>query len=128
MLNLFSLLAEETQKPQGSGIGTWIILGVFVVAFIIMTVVNNKKRQKQAEEESTRKASLCPGTKIITIGGIVGEVVSVSEDNYVLATGGTTIELDKRSIYTMTLPEEVEAQLKEEAEEVKEEQEEKVEE
>ena len=76
-----------------------------------MNFFNNKKRKEQAAEDARKKDALCAGTKIITIGGIVGEVVEVTEANYTLKTGDVVIELDKRSIYQMTLPEDVQAKL-----------------
>ena len=107
MVNLFNLLADEPQ----SNWGMWIIIGVMIVGFLLMSFFNNKKRKEQAVEEAKKKDALCAGTKIITIGGIVGEVTEVSETEYTLLTGTSTMVLDKRSIYQMTLPEEVQARL-----------------
>lgn len=119
---LFNLLAEETQKKD---YGTFIFLGVVVVLFIVMMIFNSRQRKKQMAEDQKKKDSLCKGTKVITIGGIVGKVVSVDHEasTFVLATGNTEIELDKRSIYQMTLPEKAkkEAVKEEIKEEVKEE-------
>ena len=106
-MNLFNLLADEA-KPDYT---MWIIIAVLVVGFIVMNFFNNKKRKEQAAEDARKKDALCAGTKIITIGGIVGEVVEVTEANYTLKTGDVVIELDKRSIYQMTLPEDVQAKL-----------------
>ena len=108
MINLFNLLADEPEKTNPM---MWILIGALVIGFIVMNVINNKKQKKQAEEEAKKKDALCAGTKIITIGGIVGTVISVSEENYTLKTGDVVIELDRRSIYQMTLPAKVQAKL-----------------
>ena len=108
MINLFNLLADEPEKTNPM---MWILIGALVIGFIVMNVINNKKQKKQAEEEAKKKDALCAGTKIITIGGIVGTVISVSEENYTLKTGDVIIELDRRSIYQMTLPAKVQAKL-----------------
>lgn len=87
---------------------TYIILGVFLVLIIVMSIINNKKRKEQANKEAERKSKLCAGTKIITIGGIKGVVVSVddADDSFILETEGANIKFDKRAIYQMTLPDE----------------------
>ncbi|MBR5439758.1 MAG: preprotein translocase subunit YajC [Clostridia bacterium] len=105
---LFNLLAGDKQ----SNLGTYIFLGVIVVLFVVMMVFNSKQRKKQMAEDQKRKDSLCKGTKVITIGGIVGTVVSVDHEasTFVLATGNAELVFDKRAIYQMTLPEKVEKQ------------------
>ncbi len=103
-MNLFNLLAEETKTDST---GTYIFFGVIVVLFIVMMVFNSRQRKKQMAEDQKKKDSLCKGTKVITIGGIVGTVVSVDheESTFVLATGSCEMVFDKRAIYQMTLPE-----------------------
>ena len=103
---LFNLLAEETGN-KGNGYTTYIFLGVIIVLFIGMMIFNSKQRKKQAAEDQKRKDSLCKGTKVITIGGLVGTVVSVDHkaSTFVLATGNAEIVFDKRAIYQMDLPE-----------------------
>ena len=100
---LFNLLSGD----GGNNIAMYIIFGVIILAFIGMSVFQNKQRKKQAAEDQERKSKLCVGTKIITIGGIMGTVVSVNheENSFVLESEGSNIKLDKRSIYQMQLPE-----------------------
>lgn len=119
---LFNLLeGEATGKNDYTML---IVLGVIVVAFIVMSIVNNKNRKKQMAEDQQRKDSLCKGTKVITIGGIMGTVVSVDHEKstFVLETEGSKIKFDKRAIYQMDLPENKKVEAKpEKVEEVKEE-------
>lgn len=102
---LFNLLEGEANTNNGSGM--WIFLIVIVALFVVMGVVNSRQRKKQMAEDQKRKDSLCVGTKVITIGGIVGKVVSVDhkKSTFVLETEGTKINFDKRAIYQMELPE-----------------------
>ncbi|MBO5850853.1 MAG: preprotein translocase subunit YajC, partial [Clostridia bacterium] len=106
-MNLFNLLAED-QKTDSTG--TFIFLGVVAVLFIGMMIFSSRQRKKQMAEDQKKKDSLCKGTKVITIGGIVGTVVSVDheESTFVLATGNCEMVFDKRAIYQMTLPEDAE--------------------
>ena len=67
----------------------WIlgILGVFLVAMIVMTIIPQKKRQKQQQE---MMSSIAVGTKIMTIGRLVGKIVAVnSQDNTFTVNVGT---------------------------------------
>ncbi len=118
---LFNLLEGEAGKNDYTML---IVLGVIVVAFIVMSIINNKNRKKQMAEDQQRKDSLCKGTKVITIGGIMGTVVSVDHEKstFVLETEGSKIKFDKRAIYQMDLPENKKIEAKpEKVEEVKEE-------
>ncbi|MBE5744443.1 MAG: hypothetical protein E7358_07050 [Clostridiales bacterium] len=95
----------------------YIIFGVIIVGLIGMSVFNNKQRKKQQAQEQDRRNRICAGTTIITIGGIMGTVVSVDlvEKTYVLDSQGSLLKMDMRSIYQMQLPAEVEAQIAAEA-------------
>ena len=120
---LFNLLTQTTQPTNNSNPFMFIVIGVIIVAFIVMNVISNKKRQKQAKEEQEKKDSLCKGTKVLTIGGISGVVVSVDHKNntFVLESGKSQIVFDKRAIYQMELPKDAVKQEKESAETVEEE-------
>ncbi|RSX52954.1 preprotein translocase subunit YajC [Bifidobacterium samirii] len=54
-----------------------IIMIVFLVAMIAMMWWQSKKAKQQQQEKQDFRANLQPGTEIITIGGIIGKVVSV---------------------------------------------------
>ena len=120
---LFNLLEGEATGGSSNPM-MFIILGVVIIGMIVMSVINNKKRKKQAEEDQKQKDKLCKGTKIITIGGIWGTVVSVNneENTFVMESEGSLIKFDKRAIYNMILPENIVEEPKQETkEEVKEE-------
>lgn len=52
---------------------------LIVVMFGMMFWQSKKAKQQQAERQNFR-SSLQPGTKVITIGGIIGKVVSVDTE------------------------------------------------
>ena len=115
-MTLFNLLAGSDQPSGGNGYTMYIFLGIIIIAFIVMSVVQNKNRKKQMAEDQARKDKLCSGTTVITIGGIMGRVVSVDheENSFVLDTEGTKMKFDKRAIYQMQLPKKVEEEFKKE--------------
>ena len=87
----FINLAAETSGTSG-GLGgffgsTWgmivLIGGMFVLMYFMMIRPQNKRRK---EEEEMRN-SVDIGDDIITIGGIMGKVVSVKDDALIIETG-----------------------------------------
>ena len=101
-LNLLASGGDQKVSPI-----FFIVIGVVAVLFIVMNIFSNKQRKKQYAEEQAKRDSLCPDTKVITIGGIVGTVVSVNEEEntFVMVSEGNALKFDKRAIYQMTLPE-----------------------
>ena len=88
-----------------SGVGTYILLGVFVVAIIGLMVwqnISNKKRAKEAQEMVN---NIKIGDRVKTIGGICGFVAEVNdaENTFVLETGmegkKSYVKFDKAAIY-----------------------------
>ena len=66
--------------------GMWgiIIYLVFIVAlFYFMILRPNKKRAKQEQE---LRDSIAVGSDVTTIGGIVGTVVNIKDDNITIET------------------------------------------
>ena len=56
-----------------------ILIVIVVMMFGMMFLQSRKAKQQQAERQDFR-ANLQPGTEIITIGGVIGKVVSVDSD------------------------------------------------
>lgn len=115
--NLLSAPASTDSTSARGGVGTqqiiiWIILGVFLVGLIVMNFLSNKKRKAQMEAEKEKRNAIKPGFKVMTIGGIVGTVVSVDDDanSFVLQTGTDEnpnyIKFDKVAIYSSEDPNE----------------------
>ncbi len=62
-----------------------IMLVVFGVIMYFMIIRPQKKREKKQQE---LRNSIDVGDEVTTIGGIVGRVVSVKEDTFVIETAG----------------------------------------
>lgn len=102
------LISDANNGDGGSGWTIWVIVGVVVlllVAMIVLPMITNKKR---AKTENEKRDSLSVGDTIMTIGGIVGVVKSISEPapnrkEFVIETGDgektTTITLDIKALY-----------------------------
>lgn len=71
--------------------GNWwlyIVIGVVLVGMILLTVIPQKKRQKQQQQMMD---SLAVGTKIMTIGRMVGKITQINPDNTLVINVGTEL-------------------------------------
>ena len=118
---LFNLLAEEGGK--GFNLQTLIpiiIIVVLLVAFFVWSFISQRKKQKNFNETI---AAVRPGSKVKTIGGIVGTVVEVDDEEgtFVLRTGDSAgnesyMKFDKQAIYQTDAKPEPAAEKKEKEE------------
>ncbi len=87
-MNTFLLMAGAQQasgQQGGAGSYSYIILMVLLVGVMYFMMIRpQKKRQK---EEQEMRSALEIGDEIITIGGIVGKVVTIREEDIVIETG-----------------------------------------
>ncbi|MBQ9145735.1 MAG: preprotein translocase subunit YajC [Clostridia bacterium] len=88
--NCFWMLAETT-TPENSegGLGGWpiyLIFGVVIVLMIVMTVIPNRKKRKEYEK---MQSEIRPGTKVMTIGRMIGTVVRVYDNGTLEVDVGT---------------------------------------
>ena len=111
LINLLESVVDSTNKNNVGG--DWWVWLIILVPFVILLVFNyfsSKKRTEQAEAEKQRRNAIQPGYILVTIGGIVGTVVSVNEEegSFILQTGDeehpTYLKLDKVAIYSWEDP------------------------
>jgi preprotein translocase subunit YajC len=77
----YLLLAGETD-PWAS-IGT---IGLMVVMFVFLYFFMIRPQKKQQKEQQDMRNSLAVGDEVTTIGGIIGKVVSIKGETFVLET------------------------------------------
>ena len=79
--------------------GTLVMMVAMIAIFYFMLIRPENKRKKEAEQ---MRSAVKKGDKITTIGGIVGTVVDVKENNIVIETSAdqVRIELAKWAIST----------------------------
>ena len=81
-----------TEAAAAGGLGSTVIMMVAMLAiFYFMLIRPENKRKKEAEE---MRASVRKGDKITTIGGVVGTVVDVKENNIVLETSADQVRIE----------------------------------
>ena len=74
----------DATQTLGGGMGfTWIIMIVMLVGMWWFTSRSQKKKDQEAQN---MRDSLQVGDEVTTIGGIIGKVVSIKEETFVLET------------------------------------------
>lgn len=80
----FNTLLENTAQgnPLGGSMGLIIMVLMFVVLYFVMIRPQKKQEKKDAE----MRQNLAVGDEVTTIGGIIGKVVSIKDETFVLET------------------------------------------
>lgn len=74
------------------GMGTLLLPLVLMLALMYFLMIRpENKRKKQAEE---MRNSLKKGDQITTIGGIVGKIVHVTDDNIIIETSDDRVRME----------------------------------
>ena len=68
-----------------------LMIGGMIAIFYFMMIRPENKRKKEAEE---MRNSLSVGDRITTIGGIVGVIVNIKEDKFVIETGADQVRIE----------------------------------
>ena len=82
-----------TAAPTAAGgLGSTIVMMVVMLGiFYFMLIRPENKRKKEAEQ---MRSSVRKGDKITTIGGVVGTVVDVKENNIVIETSADQVRIE----------------------------------
>ena len=88
----------NSNSPMGGYSSILLMVGLVAVMYFLM-IRPQKKRQK---EEQEMRSSIEIGDEIITIGGIVGKVVKIREEDIVIETGAdrTKMRLQRWAVNT----------------------------
>ncbi|MBR3978014.1 MAG: preprotein translocase subunit YajC [Oscillospiraceae bacterium] len=87
MLNFLTATAQGGNQM----ISTVLMLVIMVGVFYFMLIRPENKRKKEAEE---LRSNVKVGDQITTIGGIVGTVVSVKDEKFVIETGADRVRIE----------------------------------
>ena len=89
---LYFLEGAATDAAQSGGLlGMLPMLLIMIGVFYFMLIRPENKRKKEAEE---LRSSMKNGDKITTIGGIVGTVVDVKGETFVIETGADQVRIE----------------------------------
>ena len=84
MLNRILPLFEGEQATNGGGSG-WVSI-IMIVLIVVVFYFMYRSQKKQEREATKMRDGLEVGDEITTIGGVVGEIVSIKEETIVIET------------------------------------------
>ncbi len=114
---LWNLLLDGDASANKGQAGTYIIMGVLLLAIIGLFIWQSYTNKKKAKEAQNMVNTLKIGDRVKTIGGICGFVAQINDDEntFVLETGleenKSYVKFDKGAIY-QTAPAEGSANVK----------------
>ena len=79
-----------TSTPGGLASPLIMMVAMFAI-FYFMLIRPENKRNKEAEQ---MRSAVKTGDKITTIGGVIGTVVSVKDDKFVMETGADQVRIE----------------------------------
>lgn len=91
---LYFLTSGEPTGDVGAGAGLLSMLPmllIMIAVFYFMLIRPENKRKKQAAQ---MRDELKVGDRITTIGGIVGTVVSIKDDKFVIETSADQVRIE----------------------------------
>ena len=80
-----------TDAAAGGGMSMIVMLIAMIAVFYFMMIRPENKRKKEAE---AMRSALKVGDKITTIGGVVGTVVDVKDDKFVIETSADRVRVE----------------------------------
>ena len=91
MLHFLESTGTTTTGTGPDMMSTILMLVVMLGIFYFMLIRPENKRKKEAEQ---MRSSVRKGDKITTIGGIIGTVVDVKENNIVIETSADQVRIE----------------------------------
>lgn len=93
---------DNTNKPSSwTSLLTYLIPIAILVAFFYFGILRPQK--KQEKEKKQMMDALVVGANIVSIGGIMGKVVSIKDDSVIIESGSekSRLQLSKQAISTV---------------------------
>ena len=87
---MINFLTATVDPAAGLG-STVVMMAIMLGVFYFLLIRPENKRKKEAEQ---MRSAVRKGDKITTIGGIVGTVVDVKENNIVIETSADQVRLE----------------------------------
>ena len=82
---MFQILTDAGAVSTGDMLASFLPLVLIIVFFYFFLIRPQRKRDKETQQ---MRNSIEVGDEIVSIGGIIGTVVSIREDMLVIETGG----------------------------------------
>jgi len=106
-MTFHTVILQAAPQGQGGGWSMMLMMGMLFVVFYFFMI---RPQQKKTKDAKKFRETLQKGTKVVTIGGLHGKVVDVSDKTVLIeAADGVKLRFEKSAIAmdnTMQLTEE----------------------
>ena len=91
--------AAEAAEPVQKG-GGWSMIIMMVLIFVVFYFFMIRPQTKKQKELQKQRESMKKGDKVVTAGGIFGEIKEVQENAFIIAVAkDVTLKVSKESVY-----------------------------
>ena len=100
MKMMYLLQAAGAPAPQAGG-SSWSMWIMLIAIFAVMWLFMIRPQRKQQKELQQFRDGLKKGDKVVTVGGIYGEIAEICSDNktvFLRIDGDTKIRVDKQGL------------------------------
>lgn len=95
----------EGTSGAGGGSNTLSLILVMAVIFGMFYFLAIRPQRRRQKEQQQMMQELKKGDRVVTVGGIYGEIESINEDIFVIRTeSGNTLRMAKGSIHHKIVP------------------------
>ncbi len=95
---MINLLLSQAQS-SGNGAGGWISILLFYVALfaiLYFLLIWPQRRERKRKEEMIK--ALKKGDRVVTNGGIRGEIVRVGDDYFIIESENSALRIEKWAV------------------------------
>jgi len=100
--NYLLMMQSATGANASAKGGSWVSILMLVAMFAVLYFLMIRPQKKQEKSDAAMREALQIGDEIVTVGGIMGRVITLKDDSIVIETGAdrTKIRITRTSIYT----------------------------
>ena len=97
LFNLILLQDATAAQTQGNSWSFWIMMILIFVVFYFFMIRPQTKKQKELQQQ---REAMKKGDKVVTAGGIYGEIKEVQENAFIITIAkDVTIKVSKESVF-----------------------------
>jgi preprotein translocase subunit YajC len=94
--NILFLFAPSGQGSSGSGMMIFLLQMGAIIAIFYFLIIRPKVQQEKKHKE--RLSQIKRGDRIVTVGGIIGEVVHIKDNELTLKSGESRLQIQRERV------------------------------
>ena len=95
-LHLLFLFAPAGQQADGRVMGAFVVQMLLIVGIVYFLLIRPKVQQEKKHRD--RLAQLKPRDEVLTVGGIIGEIVHLKDDKVTIKSGESRLVIQRDRI------------------------------